>query len=746
MGLPFNLEFEEDRELKAINGYNKEYRKNLIYYFKCYANEIKRTITKSKFVKMLRDKGIGSERLDYEELGIIIRRLFKENLNEFNFNQFINLLVQVSHLIFIKRRPTLTIGETYGILLKRFTLKNNAQKMALLRKKYEPVIDYLLELKADNEPFNLPEGFKFVKKTNVKYNSRLAPHFLDILGEGNFICYQVLEDILFHIFNSSIIEPYVEISTEETVEIEPEKLHNWTPDLTMAYIDLDKKLKFQGMFAADAIEDGLRKIIKKNKIKDYLENENGEGEEEGEGENDGERKHNKLSMSWARKDIKKKMELYKKIKLEKKRKKNPKRIDIFKVSKEEKEKIQEKFEEVKKRREQKEEEKKNKIISEQQKRKEKEEKKISEWIKCRNEKKRKLKEQFKTIVTKRKENHKKEEEKKEKEIKFIKDFKEKSLLNKDKNYYAFEKQLNSTMKELVARDEIKEVLEKYNNHIKLVYDIYSKISYNKISFYSKEVIRIDEFKQFLINFTVLGVVINSEQMIWIFNNISKVLQSQRNNEMYLDFDEFKLSLCYLAIFSKDSHRGKKILPEDIEETKGENIENFMKFLGFKMPFNRLDIEKFINERRSISMKKLLSIQHGLKKEKRNENNKIENNKNAENSKEQNSENNQEIKDSNNSDKNNINNNENSNNEVKEVNNAEKEKTDENNNKDSKDINQQKEKENKTNKVNNNKNTKTSGKDNNSNQAKNSQKNNEKEKEKKKEEEEGDEEYEEEEDD
>ena len=78
-----------------------------------------------------------------------------------------------------------------------------------------------------------------------------------------YICYQVLEDILFHIFNSSIIEPYVEISTEETVEIEPEKLHNWTPDLTMAYIDLDKKLKFQGMFAADAIEDGLRKIIKK---------------------------------------------------------------------------------------------------------------------------------------------------------------------------------------------------------------------------------------------------------------------------------------------------------------------------------------------------------------------------------------------------------------------------------------------------------------------------------------------------
>ena len=222
MGLPFNLDDEENRELKAIKGYNKEYKKNLLFYFKSYSNQVKKTITKSKFMKMLRDKGINSERMDYEEVNLIIRRLFKENISEFNFNQFVNLLVQVSYLIYTKRRPTLTIGETYGILLKRFSLNNNAEKIALLKKKYEAVIDYLLELKEDNEPFNLPEGFKFMRKTSVKYNSRLAPHFMDYLGEGNFICYQVLEDILFHIFNSSIIEPYVEVSTEETVEIEPE--------------------------------------------------------------------------------------------------------------------------------------------------------------------------------------------------------------------------------------------------------------------------------------------------------------------------------------------------------------------------------------------------------------------------------------------------------------------------------------------------------------------------------------------
>jgi hypothetical protein len=139
-GLPFNLEEEEDRELKAINGYNKEYKKNLKYYFKCYGNEVKQLITKSKFIKMMRDKGVTKERMDLDEINSIIRLLFKENLSEFNFNQFINLLVQISYLIYTKRRPALTIGETYGIMLKRFTLNNNAEKIAFLKKKYEDVI------------------------------------------------------------------------------------------------------------------------------------------------------------------------------------------------------------------------------------------------------------------------------------------------------------------------------------------------------------------------------------------------------------------------------------------------------------------------------------------------------------------------------------------------------------------------------------------------------------------------------
>ena len=38
-------------------------------------------------------------------------------------------------------------------------------------------------------------------------------------------------------------------------------------------------------------------------------------------------------------------------------------------------------------------------------------------------------------------------------------------------------------------------------------------------------------------------------MVWIFKNISKVLQNERNGLMHFDFDDFKMSICYLAILS-----------------------------------------------------------------------------------------------------------------------------------------------------------------------------------------------------
>ena len=152
-------------------------------------------------LKLLRDKGISKNKIDSEELNSVIRYLYSENLNEFTFEQYNNMLIYSSYIIFTKIRPSMTLSECYGNLLQKLDLAKETENTIKKRNNMQPVIDLLLEKKRNKEPFNLPEGFKFVKKTNVKYNSRLAPHFLEILGEGNFICYQILEDILFHISN-----------------------------------------------------------------------------------------------------------------------------------------------------------------------------------------------------------------------------------------------------------------------------------------------------------------------------------------------------------------------------------------------------------------------------------------------------------------------------------------------------------------------------------------------------------------
>ena len=46
----------------------------------CYGN----------LLKLLRDKGISSKKLELEEFNSLIRYLFNENLNEFTFEQYNN--------------------------------------------------------------------------------------------------------------------------------------------------------------------------------------------------------------------------------------------------------------------------------------------------------------------------------------------------------------------------------------------------------------------------------------------------------------------------------------------------------------------------------------------------------------------------------------------------------------------------------------------------------------------------------
>ena len=624
-GLPLDLEEEEKRELKAINGYNYEYKKNLKYYFKSYANEVTQTITKAKLIRMFRDKGINKTRLDLDEINDIIRNLFNDNLIDFDFNQFCNLLVQISYLIYTKRRPTLTIGETYGILLRRFKLLNQSEASIQIRRKMEPVIDLLLDKKENKEPYNLPEGFKFVQKTNVKYNSRLAPHFLDILGESKFICYQVLEDIIFHIFNSSIIEPYVEISIEDDIELEPEKIHKWTPGMHLAYIEMGKEYNKIGIEVADTLEEGFKKIIK---------GKNSKGEKILhpydikliEEEKRLLKKENKQIMYLAdrRKEIKEKIEKYR----EKKREEYKKRKELLKKlrkkRKEEISKVRKKFEEVTERRKKKEEEKKNKIASMQEEKNNKEIQKNQKIIDFLTGERRKLNEQNKELLRKKKLILKLRED----ELKKLEEPQPKAgmpeYFQKDKEYIKFEHELNNTINNLLEREDIKKVFDDYKEHLKLIYNIYSKIDCNKLSFYLSEGgIKEESFKQFLINFTVLGLLVSSDQMTYIYNVITRASLKQRENQSYLDYHDFEMALCYLAIFSRFADRARKILPSDIDNTNGETMDYFFKFLGLELPFEKYELEQYINDKRSMTVKNLLNLQRELRNNDVNDFKKIE---------------------------------------------------------------------------------------------------------------------------
>ena len=116
----------------------------------------------------------------------------------------------------------------------------------------------------------------------------------------------------------------------------------------------------------------------------------------------------------------------------------------------------------------------------------------------------------------------------------------------------------------------------------------------------------------MINFGILGLLVSTDQMNWIFNKIAKEKQTAREGPAYFDYDDFQIALCMLAIFSRFTERSRKLLPSDIDSTNGETIEYFFKFLGFQLPYNKKEMENFINDRRALTMKNLLELQRKIK--------------------------------------------------------------------------------------------------------------------------------------
>ena len=267
------------------------------------------------------------------------------------------------------------------------------------------------------------------------------------------------------------------------------------------------------------------------------------------------------------------------------------------------------------RRKKKEEEKKKKAESEQEEKKYKEIKRNEKVIKFLTEEKRKINKHNKEICKKKQLILKLKEKEKIKAGEKPPFSPVPDYFEKNKEYIKFESELNNTINDLLEREDIKKVFDDYKEHLQFVYNIYSKIDSknSRISFNFKEGIRDESFKQFLIHFTVLGLLVSSDQMTYIYKNITKATSAERNNQSYLDYHDFEMALCYLSIFSRFADRERRIVPSDIDNINGEYMETFFKYLGFDLPFDKFEFEQYINERRSMTVKELINLQQEIRK-------------------------------------------------------------------------------------------------------------------------------------
>ena len=75
---------------------------------------------------------------------------------------------------------------------------------------------------------------------------------------------------------------------------------------------------------------------------------------------------------------------------------------------------------------------------------------------------------------------------------------------------------------------------------------------------------------------------------------------------------FLLSIDYLSIFSTFTQRSRKILPSVINNCNVNVFNNFIQFLGLKLPFNKLEVENFINDRRALDFKNIINLQKQIR--------------------------------------------------------------------------------------------------------------------------------------
>ncbi len=620
-----NLNEEEPREQKAIEAINQKYKLKIKNLIKILSNE-NNLITKASILRHFRDKKLNNNDITLDELSVCVRNCFNQNLNEFNQNQFKNLLVYISYFIMSKRRYNYTISECYYKFLELIIDNLNGKPNDIISNKYNKILSFLrdnLDKKTGEIKVLLPPGCKIVSKTDIIFKSKIPKTFLSHITESYRICYEILNEILSKILENGFLENYIKIKKVYDINIELGNVKNWSNGVMIAYSKLPKEYEKIGIEVADCLEDIMKKLLKgkdkngnviiTNFMREKIENE------------ENERKNNikKEEMRKKRdKEIKEKVELYKKAKEEKKMKQieekekeeNEKKKAFHEMIIESKKRNKKILEEINKKKKIKEEEKLEKMNKEKEKEKELKIKQEEEKKKFFNEQNKKLSEQFKKLKTQKEKLIKQKLEKKPSNQKLPTI--SKNYLEEDKDYIEFDKNLTNKLEELAnGNNEIGNTIKKYEEHLKFLFDMYHNLGKKTLSMTeNNDILYLNEFKEFLLNFCILNILITPEQMNFIFKRLSRKNNKENNSSLGISFKDFKTSFLFLNIMSRFTEKNKHINQEDVDNLTVNKIEEFFEYLRLSHPFERKIIENEINNRRNMSVKEFFELQQQIKKE------------------------------------------------------------------------------------------------------------------------------------
>ena len=571
------------------------------------------TISKEAILKLFRLNNMTNKDLSLDELYFCIRNTFPNiQINTFNETQFKKLLVNISYYLMNKINYTYTMYSSYKkILFKLIDNKNPNEN------KYTKITQYLkknLNTKTGKINILLPPGFKIIQKTDIIESYKFPKSLDNILNTPKKICYSILNDILLNAINCNIgiMEKYIEIKKSYDIDIDLANIKSWSEDLMIAYCNLPHEFEDVGVIVASILEGCLKNLTKGQKL--ILKRKEGEIAEDFKNiENTKEKLRKKRYL-----EIKSIVEAYRS---EKEKKNKMKTIEEETEAKKEKDKLifenHKKFIELQKKLK-KSKSKKGKIILT-------ENKNINNTNSNKSNKKkflpykRNIKMPPLVKIKKNFSDNSLIQQNKKKIIKTKSDILKipkissknyKFFYEENKDYIDFDKKLvkklnDSLFNNNLSKNEItiNELLLKYDQHLKLIFDIYHKKTPVKpISLYNnnlkEDFLTFNDFKEFLIDFGILNILISKIHMNFIFKRLSK------ENKTLLNFKNFKLSLLLIVILSKMENDDIKITENNYEVLDRYEIQILLDYLNLKIPFERREIEDMINNRRNMNSKQL----------------------------------------------------------------------------------------------------------------------------------------------